>query len=158
MKIIAFDQSTICSGWSEWIDGKLIDHGTFSIVNHKKYNSAERIEKTYLFAKELIVSQKPDFVMMEQPFYGMNLQGYKTSSQLTGALMSIMFDMGVAFELIEPSSWRKMVGITAGKKKQAELKQMAIDLVHRLYGVECGADEAEAILIGSATCKILKKE
>lgn len=153
-KIVSLDQSTDTTGYAVYRDGELFKYGSFSPDGG---NVVDRIEFMYRGIKDLIETEHPDHVVFEGVQYQRNMKSYSELSWLQGAILSIIFDCGMGFEIITPSSWRKHFGINKGKSvKRAELKKRAIDFVKAEMGLDVPEDVAEGILIGKAVVDRLK--
>ena len=146
MKILGLDLSTKCSGYSVFSDDKLLSHGVIDLSKNK--DMEERSKQMMLEIGQLIDLEQPDFLICEETWCQKNVDTTKALSYLIGATMYQGYRNGIRCEKILPSSWRAKVGLQQGKKKRAELKQEAIDMVKRLYHFDPIEDEAEAILIG----------
>ena len=81
-----------------------------------------------------------------------NIKTVKLLSYLAGAIISWAADNKVEFRFQLPSEWRKRIGLAQGpKKKREELKQEAIDLVKKRFGIDVTDDIAESVLIAYST-------
>lgn len=146
MKILGLDLSTKCSGWSVFSDDELLSHG---IIDHAKIKDVEERSKQMMISVgQLIIQEHPDYVICEETWSAKNVETTKYLSFIIGAAMGKAFDNKILFEKVLPSQWRARVGLKQGKKKRAELKQEAIEMVKQLYNFDPIEDEAEAILIG----------
>ena len=144
--IIGLDQSTKKSGYSIWIDGKLIYHGVLD-SNVKENNYIKRIKITSDLIEQLIDKYKPDYVAIEGVQYQRNLETYHQLSCNQGCIMDLLFKRHIPFEIVPVNRWRSYNGIKGNEKREKQ-KATAIALVQKLYNIEVSDDESEAILIG----------
>lgn len=152
MKICGIDASTTCSGFAIFEDGKLVRH---EIIDMKKNrNTEERILEMMFELGDLIKTEKPDVLCIEDTWNKQNIETTKMLSNVIGAIMYVCYDLDCEFNKYLPSVWRSAIGLklSEGKHKltRPELKQEAIDYVNKTYGVKCNDDEAEAICIAEA--------
>lgn len=107
IKFIALDQATKYTGYSVW---ELPDNGTLKLLEHGVFKAdakddvISRMRVMYDDIKSLIFTQKPDFVFFEATQFQSNQRVYSTLSQLQGVVMAILFEGGIGFNIIEPSS------------------------------------------------------
>ena len=147
MKVLAFDQATCVTGYAVVEDGKLVRHGTIKIKA-----SISMMERTYAMSDQiasLIEQCTPDEVWFEDvERVNNNVRAEICLARLQGMCLSRSRSLGHTANLIDASTWRSASGIKVGRGvNRTALKEQAIDLVSRLYGVQCGDDEAEAICI-----------
>ena len=86
-------------------------------------------------------------MLLEDIQLQMNVNTYKSLSQLQGALFFICYGMAVKCEIIKPSVWRK--GLEIKGKNRDEFKQKAEEYVFNKYGLTVNEDIAESICIGT---------
>jgi len=145
MKLIGIDQSTKSTGVSVWLNGELIDYKTIASEKNEK-NPIERMKYMYDEIKALLGIEKPDYVLIENVQFQNNFRVYSQLSQLQGVLFSLFFEREVNFNLIEPTAWRKVMGVTG--RKRAEQKASVIQRVKEMFGIDVDEDAAEAIGLG----------
>ena len=97
---------------------------------------------------------KPKSLYIEETVVVRNPQVQRFLTRLQGVVYAWCMENGCEFTAIRPTSWRKAVGISSGHKKRAELKAIAIQMVHNLYNIDVTDDVAEAILIGRAAINL----
>ena len=146
MKIMGLDLSTKKSGYSIFNDNKLISHGVIDLSKNKKMD--ERTRQMMTSVCDLIKTESPDYVIVEDSYSNGNVQVTKDLAYIIGAVIYQCDCCRISVEKILPSSWRRRIGIIQAKKKRQELKQEAIDMVRNKYNFDPIEDEAEAILIG----------
>ena len=126
-KILSCDQSTTCSGISCFINGQ---YQWTKLVDLKK--------------------EKPDEIVFEQTAFQSNAKTLRILSQLQGCIIGKCFELDIPYYILEPSKWRKTVGIDQGKKTRTSLKFESLNLAHELFSKELTEDAAESALIGCA--------
>ena len=153
-KVICFDQSTRCSGWAYFLDGKYIESGTID-MSKSKLNTDER---SFEMAKEIwkvIKKYKPEHVVIEDTQQQNNVKTVIILARLQGAIIGYAEAHGVKVHILLPSQWRKVLDYAQGPKvKRQELKQQSIDYVMDNFGLYLSEDECEAIAEGVAAHKI----
>lgn len=152
MKICGIDASTTCSGFAIFDNGKLVKHGKIDMKKNR--NTDNRISEMMFELGDLIKTNKPDALFVEDSWNSVNIEITKKLSNVVGAIIYVCYETDCEFNKLLPSAWRSTVGLklAEGKHKMTrqELKQEAIDYVAKTYGVKCGDDEAEAICIAEA--------
>lgn len=156
MKILAFDQSTVKTGWSVFQDGQLLESGVFDV--HKEKDVEKRSAQMYEFLVWKTLATLPDVIAAEEvslqnPNVKTIVELARVQGLIQAAAYSIPHENHVVF--YTPSKWRKAVGIQTGKGiKRAELKRAAVQMVSAQYDKDVSDDEADAILIGQAACSL----
>lgn len=150
MKVLGLDLATITTGFCIMNDGVIITRGDLSV--NKDDVLENRIINMKKIIKDIALKYDVDYIIWEKE------QGYVQPNRLAtafalckmqGCLMSLADDLGLSNIQIPINKWRTSVGIRHNQKRPI-LKQMAIDKVKELFGVEAESDdEAEAILITS---------
>lgn len=147
MRVLSLDQSSNKTGCALLKDGEVLAvrliHSAGKEFNEKARNMVDVIE-------EHIREDKPDVVVIEDTQQQANAGTYKKLCILLGMIEEVCYKCGVPFEVYTPSHWRKILGFDTYKKKRSELKQMAIDYVKDVLGIDVSEDEAEGICIGLA--------
>ena len=147
MRIVGIDASTNRTGMSLFINEEYAGHVLIDL--HHIKNTDERIAQMMHEIKAHLYIFKPDLIVMEECLMTTNIKTVKLLSYLAGAIISWAADNKVEFKFQLPSEWRKRIGLAQGpKKKREELKQEAIDLVKKKFGIDATDDESEAILLG----------
>ena len=157
MRLIAWDQASITSGYSVFEDGKYVDSGI--IVKDKKIPIIERIPKMAEAICMKIKEHSPDIVVIE----GIQNQGsIKTTldlARLQGGIMMWCDIKKIPLHILMPSEWRSELKYQQGKLvKREELKKQSLDYVKKYFELEKSEDEAEAICIGAAACNLYTTE
>jgi len=153
-KILALDQSTKCTGWSFFLDGKYVESGVIDMSKSK----LETAERSFEMAKaiwKLIKNYKPEHLVLEETQQQSNVKTVIILSRLQGMILGYAAAHGVKTHIVQPSRWRAALDFTQGPKvKRAELKQQSIDYVKERLGRELLEDEAESCCLGFAAHKI----
>lgn len=156
MVILAFDQSTVKTGWSVFKDGQLVESGVHDV--HKEKDVEKRSAQMYEFLVWKALATLPDIIVAEEvslqnPNVKTIVELARVQGLIQAASYSLPHEARVAF--YTPSKWRKAVGIQTGKGiKRAELKKAAVQMVSAQYHKDVSDDEADAILIGQAACSL----
>lgn len=154
MRLVSLDQSTRCSGYAYFEDGKYIESG---IVDMSK-SKLETDKRSFEMAKELwkiIKKYKPDELVLENVQQQSNPATMIILARLAGMIIGYAEAHNVHVHILLPSQWRKALGYSQGAKvKRQELKQQSIDYVKENFGFNATEDEAEAICEGIAAHKI----
>lgn len=154
MKILIFDQSTRCSGWSFFLDGEYVTSGMIDMSDSK----LETDERSFEMAKKLwklIKKYEPDELVIEQVQNQSNTKTVIILARLAGMIIGYAEAHGVKTHTIEPSKWRSALAYSQGPKvKRAELKKQSLDYVKEKLGVKMPEDQAEAVCIGFAAHEI----
>lgn len=153
MKILAFDQASAITGWALFVDGKLECSGKINLQKVK--DKTERHKQMNIATIGLLEAMKPDYVMIEDVYVGVNAQSIITITRYQGLIMGFCNCHNIPSELILPTTWRKILGFTQGRNTgRAQLKKQAQEYVQRHFDLNVTQDEADAICIGyAAVCK-----
>ena len=149
-RILALDQSSKVTGFSIFDNDVLIKYGAIEIKGDK---APIRFSKLREWIRNMIVSWKPDFIVIEdiqlednERNGTKNVVTYKILAGLIGVLETFFTDIDVPYELAHVSTWRNSQQVTgrsrSDKKRSSQLK------VKKCYDVDVTDDEADAILIG----------
>ena len=120
MKLLSFDQSTNVTGVSCFIDGEY--KWTKVIDLHKEKDSQLRFHHMVEALFNVVEEEKPDEMVIEQTAMQSSVKTLMMLAHLQGAMIGKAIELSIPYQLIEPSKWRKAVGIQQGKKKRIELK------------------------------------
>ena len=147
--IISLDQSITKTGISVFESNECDDD--FKLIEYElfitKGDTEQKIFKTAIKLQDLILKYNPTKVLLEDIQLQMNVNTYKSLSQLQGALFFVCYGMAVKCEIIKPSVWRK--GLEIKGKNRDEFKQKAKEYVFNKYGLTVNEDIAESICIGT---------
>lgn len=157
MKILAFDQSTIRTGWALFEDGHLKESGVYDI--HKIKDERERSYLMYQFIYEIALNKQPDKVVAEAvSLQNPNVRTIVELARVQGLIRAASYHLPFLTDVVfyEPAQWRKTVGIQTGRGiKRAELKKASMQMVAERYNKQVSDDEADAILMGQAACSLI---
>ena len=156
MRLVSLDQSTRCSGYAYFKDGKYIESGVVDMSKSK----LETDKRSFEMAKELwkiIKKYKPDYLILEDTQQQNNIKTVITLARLQGMIIGYAEAHKIKVHILLPSQWRAALDYTQGPKvKRAVLKQQSIDFVKEKYNLDLIEDECEAICEGIAAHKIYK--
>ena len=150
MGILAFDQSTRCSGWSYFEEGKYVASGVVDMTKSK----LDTDERSFEMAKALwrIIKQyKPQHLIIENVQQQTSPKVVVTLARLQGMIIGYAEAHKVKTHILLPSQWRAVLHYEQGPKvKRAELKKQSADYVKNKYGFNLSEDENEAIALNDA--------
>lgn len=155
MRVVSFDQSTRCSGYSVFDQGEYVTSGIIDMSKSK----LDTDERSFEMAKELwkvIKKYKPEHLILEdtQQQNG-NVKTVIILARLAGMVLGYAEAHGVKTHIVLPSKWRAALSYKQGAKvKRQELKQQSLDYVQEHFGLVLSEDEAEAVCINEAAHKI----
>lgn len=89
-KILSFDVSSVCTGWSFLVDGKLKEFGLIKIS--KKYTIPEKLYWFQHNIRGILKIHKPDYVVVEET-YLKNVRTLKTLMQFISIVNIETFNM-----------------------------------------------------------------
>lgn len=154
MKVLSFDQSTRCSGYAYFEDGKYIESGVIDMSKSR----LETDKRSFEMAKELwkiINKYKPQHLVLEGVQQQANPSTMIILARLAGMIIGYAEAHNIETHILLPSQWRKQLGYSQGAKvKRQELKQQSIDYVKENFGLDLPEDQCEAIAEGVAAHKI----
>lgn len=148
-RILGLDQSTHISGWALFEDNNLLAYGKWE---SKAEHTTTRISEVKSWLDHKIQETKPDEVILEDIQLQKFGQGeeavltYKKLAHLQGVLKNYLYENGIPYKIVFPSTWRTLSQIKG--KTRTEKKKSAQIKVEELYGISVPVDCAEAILIG----------
>ena len=152
-KMLSLDTSSTCTGYAEFINGKLSDSG---IIDYRKskLESDERLLQMKFAIVELLKEKQPHIVVTEVSRSNNNIRNQRIFSELNGVIQGCCLMNDVEFVTYAPSIWRMFVRETGETmpRKNKELKVWGINRCKELFPeIEPATDdEADAILIGQA--------
>lgn len=155
MKIIAFDQASLNTGWSIFEDGNYVDSGVIT-----KSNKIPIIDRVPQMAAAICVKIKEsgaDAVYIEGIQTQSNQKTVVDLARLQGGIMMWCSIKKVPLYILSPSEWRKILKYKMGPKvPRAELKEQSINYVKEKFGLDnISEDRAEAICIGAAASALV---
>ena len=136
---LSLDQSTTKSGYSIFVDGKLVTYGLITASG----DSEKRIFKTIEIFKYLIEKTEPNVVVLENVQYQSNPKVLILLSKLLGILQFISLDKDIDTYVVMPKVWKSTCGIKGRKRK--EQKENTVKFIKKEYNIEVPEDIADAI-------------
>lgn len=157
MKILALDQSSRISGYAIFNNNKLEKSGTFTA---RAKDIDQRLEQIRIWVKTLIKAEDIEKVVLEdiqlENNIGNNVITYKMLAEVIGVITELLVELGLEYEIIAPSVWRKKLSLWAPNR--AMCKQKAKDYVLAKYNLRTTEDTCDAICIGEATLNSSQKQ
>lgn len=164
MIYIGLDLATIRTGCSVLKDDKLIYYT--NVTANKKDEFRNRIRCIGIEIEEIINKYKPDKIFIEDAPIIRNSSASMLCI-LQGYILSIIDRHNIPFEVFQPSSWRKTIGIIGENGKDAlkkdAIKQATVDYVNKRFNLNFiykkdsdKSDDNVADAIGIACCGILR--
>jgi hypothetical protein len=161
-RVLAFDISSVCVGWSVWVNGELERHGKFG------QQGEDHGERLACFRHWLLGTFKqftPDQVVYERPYSGRRRNAYGVLQLYVAALLIAHwehFEREIPVANSVPArEVKRRNRMRKGKDHEAN-KRIAVLLANRLYGLRLKYksndrkkavsqdDVADAILLGRA--------
>lgn len=107
MNLIAFDQSTTCTGWCvmEQETGNIVDYGAIVPIG----NTNERIRKTIKKCIKLCERYQVAFVFIEGIQVQKNPVVYEVLAKLQGTLEICLEEKGYIVNTVKASEWRRKI-------------------------------------------------
>lgn len=142
---MAWDQATLNSAYSVWVDSKLVTHG--KIITDKKVKDYRRSLQMVDLMMLKVNEYKPNLVILEGAFSNGNIKTFGMLSCLRGMTMERFKAEGYEFEIVEPVTWKSALKITG---KRPDQKEKSIELAEETFNVQLFGDDdlADAINIG----------
>lgn len=159
MRILAFDQASVITGWALFVDGCLVDSGEINLKKIK--DTDERHRQMDISLANLMESKQPDLVAIEDIYLSGRIANMQTVMRISfsrGLIVGWCHIHNIPVERSLPTTWRKVLGFAQGKNVgRKEIKQQALDYVKKNFDMEITHDDqADAICIGHAA--VLKYE
>ena len=158
-KVLSVDQSTRCTGYSFFSDGKYVESGIID-MNKSKLETNERSFEMAKAIWRIIKQYKPEHLILEDvQLQNNNAKTMIILARLAGMVIGYAEAHKVKTHILLPSQWRAQLHYAQGSKvKRAELKQQSLDYVKERLGLDLPEDEAEAVCEGIAAHKIFNFE
>lgn len=155
MKIIAFDQATVNTGWSVFEDGKYVDSGL--ITKSNKIPIIDRVPQMAATICAKIKESGAEVVYIEGVQTQSNQKTVIDLARLQGGVMMWCSIKKIPIHILTPTEWRKILGYKMGPKvPRSELKQQSLDYVKEHFGLESDSEDMiEAVCIGAAACTLV---
>ena len=157
--ILGLDQSSNKTGFSVFVDGKLVKHGLFNLSDITLKSSGntyydEKVHNLKMFLEKCIEEFNVDLVAIEDIQAQKNAKTFKSLAYLQGVLKNYMYENHIPFCILPPKVWKKQFNIK-GKAREVQ-KANTQKYVKEKFGVSAGEDECDSICIGQACCELLE--
>ena len=150
--MLAFDQSSVRTGWS-CFDGT--DLMNFGLIDLSALPVEDRLNAMALQINALAERYNPETIVMEGVVYQSNVSTLITLANLQGMIFEICRMRGANRDVLPPTAWRRQLDIRQGPGiKRAELKKQSVALIYASYGIYVDEDVCEAICIGLGWLKM----
>lgn len=155
-KFCGIDSSTKRTAIALFVDGQYQD--CILIAKDKMTDVYERMNSMIGDIIAVLDEWQPDVIWQEHPQgHGNNVDMVGKLCEIVGCVRTWAVMHGADFQEINPSQWRKYVGIQQGKKTRAELKQASMEFIKEKLGIDRGDDVSDAISIGYAVMNYMEK-
>lgn len=149
MLTIAFDQATVTTGWSVFLNKELVEYGRFNhdgeIIDRMSHMVESMINLTDKYIEQY--PKEKVQVVIEDIQLQRNALTFKQLAQLQGAVLISFFDKYKECPTVYSSSTWKSWNKVEGKGRAAQ-KRDAQKKIEESYGVKVTQDEADSILLG----------
>jgi len=160
MKILAIDQSTTCSAWSIFIGNKLEKYGSERCYTPSERKNGlpidQRIYHMYKYLRNIIISEKPDFIVFEDTFLQKvnSPETFAWLNRLVGCIMCLSIEHDISYKIWQANAWRKLIGMPCGRGvKREQEKEYSVEYANKHYNLELKRkddDLADALCMGTA--------
>ena len=131
----------------------LNDYGLIDL--HKNTDSELRLKDMARHIWQLLETNKPDIIVIEKLNVGRNLQATRLLSKIIGVVYCYsILNPDVFYFEIQPSQWRKQLGMQSSKRKRDEYKQLSIQFIKEHFNIEVTDDVSDAICAGIGYIKM----
>lgn len=131
----------------------LNDYGLIDL--HKNTASELRLKEMAQHIWQLLETNKPDIIVIEKLNVGRNLQATRLLSKIIGVVYCYsILNPDVFYFEIQPSQWRKQLGMQSSKRKRDEYKQLSIQFIKEHFNIEVTDDVSDAICAGIGYIKM----
>lgn len=131
----------------------LNDYGLIDL--HKNTDSELRLKDMAQHIWQLLEANKPDIIVIEKLNVGRNLQATRLLSKIIGVVYCYsILNPDVFYFEIQPSQWRKQLGMQSSKRKRDEYKQLSIQFIKEHFNIEVTDDVSDAICAGIGYIKM----
>lgn len=122
---------------------------------HKNTDSELRLKDMAQHIWQLLEANKPDIIVIEKLNVGRNLQATRLLSKIIGVVYCYsILNPDVFYFEIQPSQWRKQLGMQSSKRKRDEYKQLSIQFIKEHFNIEVTDDVSDAICAGIGYIKM----
>lgn len=131
----------------------LNDYGLIDL--HKNTDSESRLKDMAQHIWQLLEFNKPDIIVIEKLNVGRNLQATRLLSKIIGVVYCYsILNPDVFYFEIQPSQWRRQLGMQSSKRKRDEYKQLSIQFIKEHFNIEVTDDVSDAICAGIGYIKM----
>ena len=131
----------------------LNDYGLIDL--HKNTDSELRLKDMAQHIWQLLEANKPDIIVIEKLNVGRNLQATRLLSKIIGVVYCYsILNPDVFYFEIQPSQWRKQLGMQSSKRNRDEYKQLSIQFIKEHFNIEVTDDVSDAICAGIGYIKM----
>lgn len=131
----------------------LNDYGLIDL--HKNTDSELRLKDMAQHIWQLLETNRPDIIVIEKLNVGRNLQATRLLSKIIGVVYCYsILNPDVFYFEIQPSQWRKQLGMQSSKRKRDEYKQLSIQFIKEHFNIEVTDDVSDAICAGIGYIKM----
>lgn len=154
MKILAFDQASVVTGYALFDGDKYVESGV--IKKRKDMPISERVPAMALAICSKIKEVKPDVVIIEDIQNQSSVKTVIDLARLQGGIIMYCISKGIQIKIYHPSEWRKTLQFVQGARvKRDDLKKQATEYIKGLgFDIE-SEDESEAICINLAAQQMI---
>lgn len=129
--IIAYDPSSVSTGFAVFQYGSLEDYGCIKISSKYKDDPVYRTRIMFSEVKSMVTRWTPDLILAEDGIV-VNPKGSLTSANIMGAIITATDPC--PFIKINNSTWKK--GLLGSYKKNCDIKDIVRREVNRIWGIE----------------------
>ena len=141
--ILVLDQASQITGYSVFIDGKLI---TYGVMQSKNQDIHKRLKEMKNDLQILIEKYKPDYVIMEDIYLEKNLSVYRALAGTAFIFVDKIMDYNIPIIFKKAVEWKGHFNLLL-KNRELE-KKKGIELIKQIYGVDVTDDISDSILLG----------
>ena len=146
--LLALDQASRTTGWSVFIDGKLLKYGKFTVSEE---DIGERLYSIKNHVQNLITEYEINEIVFEdiqlQNNVMNNVQTFKILAEVFGILEELFTELKIPHTAVLAASWKSTLEIKG--KSRPEQKKNAQLYVEQTYNIKATQDESDSICIGS---------
>lgn len=152
MRILAFDQATLKTGYALFDGEDMVEHGVLK-VKRKDYVSTDlRCRAMALAIDEMIRERHPDLVVIEDVVLQKNPKVLIQLSRIQGEIIGYCDMMDMPIEIMSTSTWRTALGFRPNQPR-IDLKAEAQQFVLDTFDLFVTDDEADAICMAYVVWK-----
>lgn len=158
-KTISLDTSSSKTGWAYFESSKykksgVIDLDTKECKKKYKGNSDERVKDMCLAIISLLEKYKPDIIVIEKLNVSRNMTATRILAKIIGVVYCYSLLHDCFYYEIQATQWRGQLDMQGKGKKREDFKQLAIEYVKNMLGIDVTDDEADSICAGIGYIKM----